>query len=78
MSGRDSRVYDRDFKRDAYLRLGVREFWRLDLQERRLYQSLPDGPTETPFVDRVTWHPPEMAEPLILAIPPLFGSSEEE
>ena len=31
VSGRDSMVYDRDFKRDAYLRLGVREVWRVDL-----------------------------------------------
>jgi len=33
VSGRDSRVYDRDFKREAYLRLGVQEVWRVDLQD---------------------------------------------
>jgi len=34
VSGRASRVYDRDFKRDAYLTLGVREAWLVDLDDR--------------------------------------------
>jgi Uma2 family endonuclease len=29
-----SRIYDRDFKRDAYLALGVREVWIVDWRER--------------------------------------------
>ena len=73
VSGRASRIYDRDFKRDAYLGLGVREVWRLDLQERRLYRTRPGAAGEAPFLDRLTWHPPEMLEPLALDLPALFG-----
>src|SRR5258708_26219728 len=31
---RSSRVYDREFKRDAYLALGVREVWLVDRDDR--------------------------------------------
>lgn len=72
VSGPASRIYDRDFKRAAYLGLGVREFWRLDLRDRRLYRSRGDE-IETPFVDRMNWHPPEMAAPCTLDIGALFG-----
>jgi Uma2 family endonuclease len=72
ISGRSSRVYDRDFKCDAYLRLGVPEFWRLDMRDRCLYRSRA-GEVETPFRDRMTWHPSAMPSPLAVEVPPLFG-----
>ena len=31
---RSSRVYDREFKRDAYIALGVREVWLVDIRNR--------------------------------------------
>lgn len=37
VSGKDSELYDRDHKGPAYLALGVREFWRVDLQDQCLY-----------------------------------------
>ncbi len=73
VSGRGSKVYDRDFKRQAYLRLGVREVWRVDLTDRRVHRSRPDLAVEEPFSDRLTWHPPEMPEALLLEVPALFG-----
>ncbi len=73
VSGRASRVYDRDFKRDAYLALGVREVWLLDLPDRRVLVSRADGPKDTPHTDRLIWHPPEMPVPLTLDIPALFA-----
>ena len=33
---RSSRVYDREFKRDAYLAMGVREVWLVDLGDRSI------------------------------------------
>ena len=33
MLSRSSRIYDREFKRDAYFALGVREVWLVDLHE---------------------------------------------
>lgn len=76
VSGRGSRIYDRDFKRDAYLALGVREYWRLDLTERRLYRSVPGRSGEVGHADLVSWHPPEMPVPLTISIPELLGHSQ--
>jgi len=46
VSGRGSRIYDRDHKRPAYLSAGVREFWRVDLKDRCAYVSSPERPDE--------------------------------
>lgn len=72
VSGRGSRVYDRDYKRSAYLELGVREFWRLDLDDRRIYRSRPGGPPELPSAEFLEWHPSDMPAPLRLGIEGLF------
>ena len=44
---RSSRVYDREFKRDAYLTLGVREVWLVDKWERSVEVSRVRGMSET-------------------------------
>lgn len=72
VSGRDSRVYDRDFKRDAYIRLGVREVWRVDLMERAVFVSRPGDRTESRHIDRLVWHPPEIPSPLIIDLDRIF------
>jgi len=77
VSGRDSRVYDRDFKREAYLRLGVQEVWRVDLQDRRIYVSRPREPAEIAYAVRLVWHPVAMPEPLVLDARVVFGTSGE-
>jgi hypothetical protein len=66
VSGLASRVYDRDFKTDAYLRLGVREVWRLDLRDRTLFVSRQGGPANISHTGSLTWHPVEMPEPFQL------------
>lgn len=40
---RSSRIYDREFKRDAYLALGVREVWLVDREERHVEISADTG-----------------------------------
>jgi Uma2 family endonuclease len=76
VSGRDSMVYDRDFKQDAYLRLGVREVWRVNLAERRVYRSRAGQAHEVSFADRLEWHPPELTNALVVEVPALFGRTQ--
>jgi Uma2 family endonuclease len=67
-----SRVYDRDFKRDAYLALGVAEVWLVDLDERAVLVSRRGGERDTRHDVRLAWHPPAMREPLVIELAPLF------
>jgi Uma2 family endonuclease len=55
---RSSRVYDREFKRDAYLALGVREVWLVDMRDRSI--EVCTQPGEGRLVrDAVTWSMPD-------------------
>jgi len=55
---RSSRVYDREFKRDAYLALGVREVWLVDLRDRSI--EVCTRPGEGRLVrDAATWSMPD-------------------
>ncbi len=72
VSGHGSRVYDRDHKTPAYLALGIREVWRVDLDDRRMYVSRQDAVGELRQTDRLIWHPPELAEPLVIDVATLF------
>ena len=73
VSGAGSSLYDRDYKTPAYLTLGVREVWRVDLKDRCVFVSRP-GTAEHRYTEQVTWHPPERPDRLVLAIPDLFQS----
>ena len=66
-----STIYDRDHKTPAYLQLGVREVWRVDLRERTVYISTPENREEV-HVDLVTWLPPGTEVPLVISVPELF------
>ena len=72
VSGRDSRVYDRDFKAGAYLELGVREAWRVDLTERTVDRFAPGSPLGARFEGAITWQPPEVGRPFRLECRELF------
>jgi Uma2 family endonuclease len=72
VSGRSSRRYDRDYKRDAYLALGVREVWLVDLDEKCVLVSRTGEPRDVRHAERLAWHPSEMAEPLAINLPRLF------
>jgi Uma2 family endonuclease len=58
ISGRSSRVYDRDYKRDAYLELGVLEVWLVDLAARHVLVSRQGGPRDVPHDRDVVWRSP--------------------
>jgi hypothetical protein len=73
VSGRASRVYDRDFKRDAYLALGVKEVWLVDLQDHRVLVSSRGAQPDAPHEDELIWHPSEMPAPLTIDLRNLFA-----
>jgi Uma2 family endonuclease len=73
VSGRASRVYDRDFKRDAYLALGVREVWLVDLPDRRVLVSAHGGPKDVPHRAELLWRPPEMPSALTIDLRAIFA-----
>lgn len=54
---RSSRVYDRDFKRDAYLALGVREVWLVDVRDRSVEVCVRSGAGRV-VRDALTWSAP--------------------
>ena len=73
VSGRASRVYDREFKRDAYLALGVREVWLVHLHDRGVLVSTRDALKDVPHQEELRWQPPEMPAPLTIDLPPIFA-----
>jgi Uma2 family endonuclease len=71
VSGGGSRMYDREYKRDAYLQLGVKEVWLVDLDERCVYVSRPGGEKDLRHDASLTWRSPGGRE-LRIDIPALF------
>jgi Uma2 family endonuclease len=55
---RSSRVYDREFKRDAYLALGVREVWLVDVRERSIEVCMRSGAGHL-VGEAMTWRAPD-------------------
>jgi len=52
-----SQIYDREFKREAYLALGVDEVWLVDLQERAVLVSRPEHLRDERVTGMVRWQP---------------------
>ena len=76
VSGTGSRAYDRMYKRDAYLSLGVAEVWLVDLDERRIFVSRFGGTKDEPYDTTLTWRSPGGRE-LQIDIPGLFRGLSE-
>ena len=72
VSGRGSRVYDRDFKHRAYRRLGVGEVWRVDLLDRTVDVIRPDGSEVEAVSDRLEWQAPGFPTTLTLDLNRVF------
>lgn len=71
VSGTSSRVYDRDYKRDGYLGIGVKQVWLVDLDLRQILVSRPGGEQDSPNATTLIWHSPE-GRKLRIDIPGLF------
>ena len=56
---RGSRIYDRDFKRDEYLRLGANEVWLVDRRDKSVDVSHVRGVSET-VREELFWHVPTL------------------
>ena len=69
---RSSRVYDRDFKRDAYLALGVEEVWLVDLHEHAVLVSLRGGERDARYTERLRWRPAGMPDAFEIELRSLF------
>lgn len=52
-----SRVYDRVVKRDAYLALGVEQYWVVDLRDRSIEVWKRGSDASERVVDLLSWHP---------------------
>jgi Uma2 family endonuclease len=65
-------IYDRDFKRNAYLAMGVAEVWLVDWLEEVVYVSRRGEPVDVPHTDTLIWHPARMEGPLHLELAGVF------
>lgn len=53
VSGVGSRIVDRDYKRDGYLEVGVREVWLVDLKAERIFGGTANGFRTNPTTFRI-------------------------
>jgi Uma2 family endonuclease len=72
---RSSKVYDREFKRDAYLALGVHEVWLVDRDDRSVDITRSRGAIET-VRDIILWHPPTLDLEVRVDLKDIFAGIE--
>jgi Uma2 family endonuclease len=65
-------IYDRDFKRDAYLAMGVAEVWLVDWWDRAVYVSRGGAPKDVLHRETLSWHPAGMPDPLHFDLEHIF------
>ena len=66
-----SKYYDRDYKLEAYLRVGVREVWMIDFERRCCEISTTDRRNVAEY-ESVRWHPAEVRESLLISLDGIF------
>jgi Uma2 family endonuclease len=69
---RSSRIYDREFKRDAYFALGVREVWLVDRWEKAVEVCRRRGPGTTAR-DAIRWRAPSVGVMLTIDLAEVFA-----
>ena len=70
-----SRIYDHDFKRDNYLKLGVKEVWLVDRMARNVEISRELGRSET-VSDGILWCPPTLDFEVRIELSEIFAGIE--
>lgn len=71
-----SRKYDRVVKRDAYLALGVEEYWVVDMRERSV-EIWRRGRNESErAVGTLTWRPAALDSAIVINLDEVFGENE--
>ena len=64
---------DRFAKRKLYQAQGVETLWLVDIERRLVEVWRPDTLFPHVETERIAWHPPEAAEPLVIELGELFG-----
>jgi Uma2 family endonuclease len=72
---RSSRFYDREFKRDAYLALGVREVWLVDRADKSVEVSRVRGECDT-VRDALVWRVPTLDMQVRIELSEVFAGIE--
>jgi len=72
VASRSTRAYDREYKRDAYLALGVREVWLVDPFDRVVRAVNSGEKAEKTLATELIWIPPAPATPLRIELAWLF------
>lgn len=78
VSGVGSRIYDRDYKRDGYLAIGVQEVWLVDLRAERIFVSRPDTAKDVPHDRELIWRSPGTGRELRIDVAALFRDAPPE
>ena len=71
---RSSRIYDREFKRDAYIALGVREVWLVDLRARAVEVCVGQGPGRFEH-ETLRWHVPGVETVVAIDLAEVFAGT---
>jgi Uma2 family endonuclease len=72
---RSSKIYDRDFKKDAYFALGVQEVWLVDRRAKSI--EVWRSPTSKRVVhDRLHWHAPRGDATVALDLAEVFAGMD--
>lgn len=69
---RSSRFYDREFKRDAYFQLGVRQVWLVDIEDRSV-DVWRSRTAHEAVRDVIRWQVPSSAIEVTIALAELFA-----
>jgi len=71
---RSSRVYDREFKRDAYFALGVQQVWLVDWREQLVEVCRVPGKSRR-VRDSVRWHTPVLNVTVTINLGEIFAGT---
>jgi Uma2 family endonuclease len=72
---RSSRIYDRDFKRDAYFALGVKEVWLVDRRDKSVEVCRTQGAGEV-VRDTIRWRVPTLDLIVPISLDEIFAGLE--
>jgi Uma2 family endonuclease len=68
---RSSQIYDREFKRDAYFKLGVQQVWLVDWRRKQVEVSKGIGKSRR-ATDVIRWRPREAATTVVIELAGIF------
>lgn len=65
---------DRSVKLALYARIGVDEYWIVDIEARCIERWRPGGTAAEIITERLSWHPNGAPHPLVIDLPVLFDA----